>query len=95
MPEQPQLGSLDSPHSVWGDRVETRDAVRMIAEQLGNITKRLDQIEEKLDTYTLETIQLKTDVSWIKGSAKMGLTLVITAVGAVIAAFVKLIPIMK
>ncbi len=75
--------------------MEPLDVLRIITEQLGHITKRLDEIDEKLDTYQTETTKLKSDVGWIKGSAKVGITFFLTVVGGLITAFIKIVPDMK
>lgn len=67
----------------------------MLAEELGKITKRLDELDEKIDTYYSETIQLKTDISWIKGSAKLGITVVLALLGGAASLIIKLIPAMN
>ncbi len=72
--------------------MDPREVLGMLSEQLEQITKRLDNLDEKLDTYYGETIRLKNDVSWIKGSAKIGGTLLVTVIGGIITAFIKLIP---
>lgn len=79
--------------------METLEGVRILTEQLqrvaeeiGKITKRLDGLDEKLDNYHMETIQAKNDIAWIKGSGKILVTVLITVTGALITAFIKLIP---
>lgn len=67
---------------------------RIIEEDSRHVQKRLDELDEKLDTYHMETVQLKNDVSWIKGSGKIVVTIMVAAIGALITAFVKMIPIM-
>lgn len=68
------------------------DQLQTIREQFGYITKRLDEIDEKLDNYQVETAQIKNDVSWIKGSGKIAVTLLITAIGGIVTALIKFIP---
>ena len=71
-------------------RVEGR-----IQEDLSEIAKRFDKLEEKWDTYQSELMQVKTDVSWIKGSGKIAVTFVVTAIGAIVTAFIKIVPAFK
>lgn len=42
------------------------------------MSERLERIEEKLDKYALELVETKTEVNWIKGSIKFGLTAIVT-----------------
>lgn len=53
----------------------------MTPDEIHDLHHRFDRLEEKLDEYAKQTIQVKQDVYWLKGSIKVGLS-ALTALGA-------------
>lgn len=66
----------------------TRDIISHIDSRLIQLeeraSKRLDKIEEKLDTYTEGAAAAKADINWLKGYVKITTTLLITVIGTMV-----------
>lgn len=60
------------------------DHDRLLAEIRGHVDRRLDRIEEKLDTILPQVSQNTESIAWLKGSSKIIITGLLSTVGSVI-----------
>lgn len=51
---------------------------------------RFDKLEEKLDKYAEQTTKNTQDISWISGNLKIGMSALITLLGAGVSLFIKI-----
>lgn len=63
-----------------------------IKELQNHVDARFDKIEDKMDAFMIQTTNNTNDLTWVKGSVKLGITLLITAVGFVISTLVGISP---
>lgn len=52
-----------------------------------HIDARLDKLEGKLDDHMQRITKVETEVNYLRGSIKYGLTIIVTIVGSVISYF--------
>lgn len=52
-----------------------------------HIDTRLDKLEGKLDDHMQRITKVETEVSFLRGSIKYGLTIVVTIVGSIVSYF--------
>lgn len=53
-----------------------------------HIDDRMDKLESKLDSHLQRITKVETEVNWLRGSIKFGLTAIITIAGSIISWFI-------
>lgn len=67
-----------------------------LTELKAHIDNRLDRLENKMDTHLdriskteIEIAKQQAEISWVKGSVKFGVTILVSVIGGIVSWFLK------